>query len=63
MKKKNKKLVAITEYPHPIQRAFRLTRSNRLDPENKKNLTIRTQNFKKDIMTQELLHDRLQMFN
>lgn len=46
-KNKIKNLLAVTEYPHPIQRAFKLSRSNRLDLENKKNLTLRTQNFKK----------------
>ena len=46
-KNKIKNLLAVTEYPHPIQRAFKLNKSKKLSPENKKNLIVRTQNFKK----------------
>ena len=47
--KKNKvrNLLAITEYPHPIQRAFKLSKSKKLSPEKKKNIIIRTQDFEK----------------
>ena len=35
-KNKIKNLLAVTEYPHPIQRAFKLNKSKKLSPENKK---------------------------
>ncbi len=46
-KNKVKNLLAVTEYPHPIQRAFKLNKSKKLSPDSKKNLIVRTQNFEK----------------
>ena len=53
-KNKIKNLLAVTEYPHPIQRAFKLNKSKKLSRKIK-NLIVRTQNFKKDITIPELL--------
>ena len=46
-KNKVKNLLAVTEYPHPIQRAFKLNKSKKLSLDNKKNLIVRTQSFQK----------------
>ena len=46
-KNKVKNLLAVTEYPHPIQRAFKLSKSKKLSPERKKNVIVRTQDFEK----------------
>ncbi len=46
-KKKIKNLLAIAEYSHPIQRAFKLNKSKNLIPERKNNLNKRTQDLEK----------------
>ena len=46
-KNKIKNLLAVAEYPHPIQRAFKLNKSKKLIPEKKNNLVVRTQDLGK----------------
>lgn len=48
IKKKNKKFIfPISEYPHPIERAFVLNKDNEIKFLKKKNADLNTQNFKK----------------
>ena len=46
-KNKIKNLLAVAEYPHPIQRAFKLGKMNKLTPNNKNTLKVMTQGFEK----------------